>query len=494
LLAALAACGAEHEEPGPAPASVPAGWPVSVELAGETRHRYERVVLVTIDTLRADHVSCYGYPRETTPFLDRLAERGARFTRAIAAFSCTAPSHATMLTGLVPAVHGVLENGGELDSAATDLADVFARAGFETAAFLNAGFLRGIAGSFARVEVGALGRRKRVASGAEVVDAAIAWLERERKGARFFLWLHLYDPHEWFRRVREHGDDPEPIWSGATPDGFLARVAEIHGLPPSEPGEPLALSWDVADGGEHGPFGPERFPSFIDAYDELTLFADRQVARLYERLEALGLPGRTLWVVTSDHGEGLASHGVSGHGARVYQEQLHVPLIVHASDGSVPARVVGELAAHVDLFPTLAETLGLAVSAHPELYDGRSLWPLLRGDPTAWPERFVLSQRQVEGLRPPDPVELYALQDARRKLILHVPARGASGPRARELYDLEADPRELADLGAAHADAAELEALLEERLRCYRALAPARREAEVPEEWLQELRDLGYAR
>jgi arylsulfatase A-like enzyme len=450
-------------------------------------------VLVTIDTLRADHVSCYGYPRATTPFLDSLAARGARFTRAVAAYNCTAPSHATMLTGLVPAVHGVLQNGSTLDPAALDLAELFQAAGYASAAFLNVGFLRAIAGSFGHVDARDVARGH-VPSGAEVVDAALAWLEEARARARFFLWVHLYDPHEWQRAVRTHGDDPAPLWNGATPDGFWERLAELHGLSAPEPGKPYAVAWSDSKQAREGTgfWKPERYPSCVDAYDELVLFADRQLERLHARLEGLGLPGRTLWIVTADHGEGLASHGVPGHGPRVYQEQLRVPLVLHASDGSIPARVVDELVAHVDLFPTVAETLGLAVHGRAGLYEGRSLWPLLGAGSAAWPGRPVFSQRcPVEGREAAEEDELFALQDARQKLILR---RGAGGAEVGEFYDLASDPRELVDLGLAARAAAGLRAALEERLRTYRAFAPERTQTEVSEEWLQELRELGYAR
>src|SRR5262245_29954999 len=181
-------------------------WPVAVERSSDAQPAYDRVVLVTIDTLRADHVSCYGYPRATTPFLDALAARGVRFTRTYAAISHTAPSHATMLTGLVPAVHGVVNNGGRLDPEAADLAKAFAGAGFESAAFLNVRFMSGIAASFGHVVVCALGPEPthKLQTGADVVDAAISWLEHERRTERFLLWVHLYDPHKWKDVVLEH--------------------------------------------------------------------------------------------------------------------------------------------------------------------------------------------------------------------------------------------------------------------------------------------------
>ena len=490
----FAACGQGSDAP-----QEPAGsWPVAVGDVAGAEPQYERVVLVTIDTLRTDHVSCYGYPRETTPFLDSMAARGARFTRAYSAISHTAPSHATMLTGLVPAVHGLVENGGKLDPRATDLAAVFGQAGFETAAFLNVKFLGGIAASFGHVAVRALseqpGEQRRILNGGDVVDAAIDWLGRERKGGRFLLWVHLYDPHKWKDVVLERASDGAPIWSGATPPDFFERIAELHGLAPRMSGEEHVIDWNVEKkSGEHleDVRSPEGFLRCIDAYDELVRFADAQVARLYQTIEALALPGRTLWVVTADHGEGLASHGVPGHGPRIYQEQIRVPLVLHASDGSVRSCVVDELVAHVDLFPTLAETLGLEVEGAPRLYEGRSLWPLVSGEGAAGAVRRVFSQRcpPLENANAGDQPRLFSLQDERSKLILQ-----QSGDGVVEFYDLAADPLELVDLGVASREAAKLRAELELRLSAYSAITHAEAGEDVPEEWMRELRELGYAR
>ncbi len=468
-------------------------WPVTVErVQGGERHEYDRVVLVTLDTLRADHVSCYGYPRATTPFLDSLAARGVRFTRAMAAASQTAASHATMLTGLVPAVHGVLENGEELTPAAMDLAKLYAASGFETAAFVNVKFLEGIAASFGTIAVRAVSKDRHLQTGADVVDAALAWLGMPRTNARFFLWVHLYDPHKWKDRVLELGAHTEPIWSGASPPGFLAHVAELHGLPAPRDGAPYTVAWRVKRSDERLDFeSAEGFLRCIDAYDELTLFADRQIARLYQAIEALAPAGRTLWVVTADHGEGLASHGVAGHGGRIYQEQLSVPLVLHASDGSISPRVVDELVSHVDLLPTLAENLGARVVGRAPLYEGRSLWPLLSGANVEWTARVAFAQRRpaLDGNDPDggasERAEAYALQTARVKYILHEPG-------ADEFFDLVADPKELVNLGPEAAAAAELRAELERRMELFRALP--RTEASVPEEWQEELRKLGYAR
>lgn len=464
-------------------------WPVAVAALDGARPGYERVVLVTIDTLRADHVSSHGYPRRTTPFLDSLAERGVLFTNAQAAISHTAPSHATMLTGLVPSAHGVRSNGGTLAAGALDLAKVFATAGFETAAFLNVRFLSGIARSFGQVTVRALGEengRTAILGGEDVVSAALGWLEDPRRSGRFFIWVHLYDPHRWKQRVREHRPEQEPLWPGETPEGFLARVARLHGVPEPEPGR-FRFAWNSGTQPDEGSDPALEFLRCIDAYDGLVLSDDRQIERLYRGVESLA-SGRTLWIVTSDHGEGLASHGTAGHGEHIYQEQLRALLLVHASDDSLSARRRTERVGHVDLFPTLVETLGLRVEGREGVYDGRSLWPLLRDAPTPWPPRVLFAERRPsEGDNDLVEGSVYALLDGVHKFILHEPGED-------EFFDLSVDSRELENRAGKGAPEEErLRFLLQQRLRALEDATPAPSE-EVPEAWLEELRELGYAR
>jgi arylsulfatase A-like enzyme len=469
------------------------GWPVALEETEGTPWAFERVVLVTLDTLRADHVSCYGYRRPTTPFLDSLAARGALFENALASVSHTAPSHATMLTGLVPAAHGVLNNGDELAPQALDLARLFRGKAYETAASLNVQFLSGITGGFDAVRVSAIGEqegRRVVLNGKHVVDAALDWAKHERKSERFFLWVHLYDPHRWKDLVL--GTPPDvPLWKGETPDDFLPYVARMHGVPEPEPGK-FAFLWNAETkaGETIDTSSPEAFLRCIDAYDAKIAFADLQVERLHRELEALGLPGRTLWIVTSDHGEGLASHGVAGHGSRIYQEQLRVPLVIHASDGSIAPRRFEKLVGHVDLFATLADGLAEDATGTAGVYDGRSLWPLMSKPQSPWPERALFAQRRPpEGPDDPEQAHVFALQDRAHKYILHEPGDD-------EFFDLGRDPRELESLaGRGGAPEAELRRALEDRLGALRAFAESRASAgasDVPEEWVEELKELGY--
>jgi len=475
LTALLAAACGGGDEPA-APRRLSSGdWPLSVQLPGAVAPRYERVILVTIDTLRADHVSCYGYPRVTTPFLDSLAARGARFRRASATISHTAPSHSSMLTGVPPLVHGVLQNGYRMDADAIDLARVFAGAGFETAACVNTEFLAGVAASFQTV-------RATTEIGEEVLRQARGWLESDRTSARFFLWVHFFDPHRWKDFATEVQE--EHLFRGKTPPGFREYVLNLHGL--DRMGIPglLAQRWETVLGKSVQLESVAQYLRFVEAYDALIQYADRQLQALHEAVEGLGLPGATLWVVTADHGEGLASHGTDGHGAHLYEEQLSVPLVFFASDGSLEPRTVDALATHLDLFPTLLETLGARAEAPEGVLEGRSLWPLLRGE-RGWTDRAVFAQRKPTG------EALYSLRGERFKLLDL--ERGAD-----EFYDLARDPRELDDLAAPDPEAAAArEAMmreLEQRVRRFSEFARSTEDQEIPEAWLEELRDLGYVR
>jgi arylsulfatase A-like enzyme len=445
----------------------PDGWPVSFSVPKDARARFRRVVLVTIDTLRRDHVS--------TPFLDSLAARGVLFENAVASVSHTAPSHATMLTGLHPMQHGVRQNGHELDAGAVDLARIFRRAKYDTAAFLNVHFLEGIAGSFQRVHV-------KTMWGQPVVEAATAWLQEKRAPKRFFLWIHLYDPHRWRKEEVVLGNRIRGVRRGKrwTDEAFLEHLRALHRFEEEEDGDVVLGPANEDGGGRIVVIPREEYVERMDVYDALVAYSDRQLKTLYETIEALDLPGETLWVVTSDHGEGLGSHRFSGHGGRIYQEQLRVPLVLHATDDSLGPRVVTELVQHVDLLPTLAAAAGARVRGLDPATGGASLWPLIDGK-EGWQDRPAFSQR-----RPGDDerglADLHALQTPRFKYI-----RNAGGED--EFYDLAADPLELEDLEGVP-ERESLRTLLEGRIELY---GEGRRGSDdIPEEWLEELRALGY--
>jgi arylsulfatase A-like enzyme/predicted Zn-dependent protease len=368
-------------------------------LPGGLAPRDLNLLLVTLDTTRADRIGAWARPlgraAPETPHLDALAARGARFERAVAVTPLTLPAHCTMMTGLLPAAHGVRDNGGyRLDAARRTLAELFADAGARTGGFVSAFVLDhkwGIAqgfdtyfDDFDRAEAKSLSMGEIQRRGDETVARAAAWLD-EVGGARFFAWVHLYDPHT-----------------------------------PYEPPEPYR--------GRH-PRAP---------YNAEIAWTDHLVGELVDHLERRGLSDRTLVAVVGDHGESLGEHDETGHGYFLYQPSTHVPLLVAGPYPALAGRTVAEVVGQADLAPTLAELAGLAPAgpAGLEPGQGRSLVPLLAGrpdppgPPRGYSETFVA--RLHYGW-----AELRGLRDGRWQFF--------EAPRP-ELYDLEADPGETVNL------------------------------------------------
>jgi arylsulfatase A-like enzyme/cytochrome c-type biogenesis protein CcmH/NrfG len=390
------------------------------------------VLLVTIDTLRADRVGCYGHASASTPVLDALAARGVRFETAVVHVPLTGPSHASILTGLGPLGHGFRENAGfVLPAQVKSGAEDFRQAGYRTAAFVSAfpldrrfGFDRGFDVYDDHLPKGTDSRRtpyvERFADA--TTDAVLRWLEAPAEGAPrpFFLWVHYYDPHA-----------------------------------PYEPPGDLAVRFRTAP------------------YDGEVAFADRQLGRLLHALDERGLIGQTLVLAMSDHGEGLGDHGEGTHGLFVYDSTLKVPFIV-AGPGVGAGRVAPTVARGIDVLPTLLDYAGLPL--RPDL-EGRSLRPAIEGramDDAPTYVESLYSQREF-GWAP-----LFAWRTARHKMI--------EAPRP-ELYDLQEDPGEMNDL--APRETARL-ADMRQTLEVARSQSPPSASAEVDPESAEMLRALGY--
>lgn len=325
------------------------------------------VLLVTIDTLRADWVHAYGFARETTPRIDGLAARGVLFENAIAAATLTAPAHASIMTSRYARQHSVGTLNGEtrLDGIET-LAERFRAAGYETAAFVGNVVLRRRSGLDRGFDVyddelveGEKNRRayfERTA--AETAARALDWLAG-RGGKPVFVWLHLQDPHGPY----------------TPPDGYRGVLGEI----------PLRMtrSLDVLDDntGRAGipayqVLGEERSPSFYAArYGEELLYADHSVGEVADAVERHAGARGSIILVTADHGESMGEQGwFFQHGHATTPDLARVPLVIVAP-GAVPRRV-SSLVSHVDVAPTLLELAGLAPI---EGASGRSLADVVRG-------------------------------------------------------------------------------------------------------------------
>ena len=291
---------------------------MSVLLGGTLAKPAGSVLLISIDTLRADHLGCYGYNRDSTPTIDALAKQSAKFERAFAPVPLTLPSHAALLTGTYPFYNGVRDQPGfRLPDDIPTLAEYFSRAGYATAAVLGSpvlsrrfGLSRGFGeyddrfgASTVKTEAG-LPTVKRPAE--SVARLALAWLDCRTPGKSYFLWLHFYDPH---------------LPYGA-PEPFRSRFS-------SQP------------------------------YDGEIAYADSALATLFAGLRRRGLYDSTVIALTADHGEGLGDHGESTHGYFLYDSTLRVPLLVKPA----PARAteVRTSVGLVDLAPTLLRLAGISV-------------------------------------------------------------------------------------------------------------------------------------
>jgi arylsulfatase A-like enzyme/Tfp pilus assembly protein PilF len=387
------------------------------------------IVLITIDTLRADHLECYGYRGVKTPAINQLAADGVRFTEDISQAPLTLPSHCSILTGMWPASTGVRDQTGfTLPPDRPRLAGMLQSAGFQTAAFVGSSILNSETGlgqgfdSYTNVSPAA-GRSPNVEGlerrGDQVMNDALSWIGAPGRG-RFFAWIHLFDPHT-----------------------------------PYAPPEPYASEYRQSP------------------YDGEIAFVDAAIGRLTSQLRGKGVYEQTMIVLTSDHGEGLGEHGEDAHGFFLYDATLRVPLIVKLAESREKGRVVGEQVRGIDIAPTILEAAGVAA---PASMQGRSLLALAAGRAgTAPPPAFSETYYPYYhfGWSP-----LTAIRAGRFKYI--------RAPRP-ELYDLAADRDEIKNLVAT--DAVRTAGLQAQLAKDYPAAAP--RENPDPAA-LAKLKSLGY--
>ncbi len=345
------------------------------------------VVLITLDTLRADHLGAYGATSVQTPRLDALAAQGVVFDQVMTTAPLTLPAHSSIMTGRFPPRHGVRDNGGFfLGPEQVTLAERLAEQGYRTGAAVGAFVLDSKWGldqgfdtyldDFDLTNVKAMSLASVKRPGNEVIDMALDWMQG-LGDQPFFAWMHLYDPHAPY-------ESPEP---------FRSRY----------PGHP---------------------------YRGAVAFTDAQVGRVFDFLDHTGLADDTIVIVTADHGEGLGEHGEETHGFFIYETSMRVPLIVRAP-GVAPRRV-SQPVRTVDIMPTVLDLVGAAPA---DRIEGVSLRPLLAGDVREMP-----LDGYGEAMYPLHHYgwsELTAIRSDRYKLI--------DAPRP-ELYDLERDPHETTNL------------------------------------------------
>jgi arylsulfatase A-like enzyme len=451
--------------------------------------RRPNVILITIDTLRADRLSCYGYTKHRTPNFDRLAQEGVLFENAFCDVTWTIPSMASVMTGRYATVHGLRSSFQRLSPEATTLAELLSARGIHTAALIASfpldsmfGLDQGFALYDDDVAHGAFsgevlpvqkepGNRKelrqffmyRAVHAAyrpdnEQSDRAIRWLREERQEP-FFLWLHYWGPHE----------KPQPT---------------------GDPAEQL---------------GRQR-----EQYDPDVVEADAQVGRVLATLDELGLRARTAVILHADHGQSLTEHDYFGHGRDVYDPCQHVPLLMRLPDRLPSGLRIRRLVRNIDLFPTMLDLMGVKLTVP---VDGGSLLPLIAGKNNGEPEEVYVETylsanslfADLIGPNNDTPLGFRRLgvRTAKWKFIVNdpIPLLDEDDPApvtpemraqyySEELYDLRADPGETTNVIGTHAD---LAASFWKKMGDYQTRrGPGSENIKLDDASRERLRSLGY--
>jgi arylsulfatase A-like enzyme len=440
------------------------------------------VVVISVDTLRPDHLGCYGYDRPVSPNIDALARSGAVFDAAISPAPWTLPAHMSLLTSLYPSFHK-LDKGGKrgssrLDESETTLAEILRSAGYATTAFVAHPFLDHAWGFDRGFDL----YRRYVATAGPQADRASFWLEWHRfhverglASPDFFLFLHVIDPHETY---------------SAPPPYQLKFVSDYRGdLKPADHLVTMFLREDFDS--------PADFQYALDLYDGEINYVDASLGRFLRTLDNLGWSDSSLVILTSDHGEEFKDHASMGHKATLYDEQLRVPFILAYPRVIEPGQRVSGQASLVDILPTVLDFVGLE---SPRMAQGISLARFLKKEgsskevpsPTG---RAVYAELGPLGHSWERPFRIRAVRTDEYKLILRFD-RG--GRVTKELYDLATDPKETRNLYASKTADEEL-VRLEKRLGAFiregSRYNPESRQKNtilLKDEVLERLRALGY--
>ncbi len=385
------------------------------------------VVVISIDTLRPDHLGAYGYERDTSPHIDRLAAEGALFSNAASSSSWTLPAHAALFTGLSDSVHGCHDSDKRLAAEHTTLAETFSAHGYQTAGFFSGPFLHptfGLDQGFDRyvdcssyAEASAANARRtgeldqpeiaeashRDVTSPRVLDAVSDFLA-EPIDAPLFLFVHLWDVHFDFIPPPPFDTRFDPDYAGNINGENFFHNPEVHaGMSRRDLDHVIAL------------------------YDGEIAWTDSHIGQLLDRLETHGRLENTVVVVTSDHGEEFFEHGQKGHRFTLYDEVIRIPLVIWAPGRIDAGQRIDAPASLVDVFATVAGLAGIDAGVETS---GRSLIPLL--DASAEPDPTALSVSELDTLGR----KLTTFRKPAHKLLVDHVSKGTW------TFDLERDPRE----------------------------------------------------
>ena len=473
-----------EKPPGPVPLILPLLAAAAAALAGLTactapQAPRPNILILLMDTLRADRLGCYGYGKPTSPAVDRLAQRGTLFTRCYAPSDYTHASTASLFTGRYPLAHGYMNSDYVLEDANLTMAEIFRDAGYTTAAFIA----NGLAGRKYRMDQGFHEHfEKNRASAFELSEAATEFIDRHsQEGDRPFLaYLHFLDVHD------PHRIPAAEFSRMADPSAFAFDMQDTLLL------ETMVMRawWSTVqkwrDEGEDPGQVARYFEDYSDLYDSSIAYWDEAVGAILEALRRNGLDRNTVVLVTSDHGEQLLEHGFFGHANSGYDVGLHVPLVLFdpAEDGI--GRRIFRPVSLIDVLPSLLARAGVPV---PKQVQGRSWWPFSRaGSSPATDARPVYSEGTFFANRPVGTL-IQTIREGKWKLILD------RLRDSKELYDLSRDPGETRNLLEIETEVAarlygEMQRHYNRHLNSFNARQ--RSQADRTAEKLRELRSLGY--
>jgi arylsulfatase A-like enzyme len=433
------------------------------------------ILFVSIDSLRADHVSCYGYAKPTTPHLDRLAAEGVRFHRALANAPWTLPSHITMLTGQEVGVHNVLTEKTALADSAVTIAEVLRDHGYRTIGVASAPYLKSTFGfgqgfqtydeELAQVD---FKESHEAVTAKKAVNKALDAIKKHRRHP-WFVFLHLWDVH----------------YDYTPPAPFDRRFVD-----PNYRGDFPMKNWEKNRQFKVG-MDPADFAYVLAQYDGEVAWVDEQLGRLFTALREWGLDQNTIVVVTSDHGDELLDHGQKGHGHSLFDELVWVPLIVKGP-GAPAGRVVDCPVGLIDLYPAFLEWAGVEKSQYSG--PGRSLVGQFVPDATCDATRELFAETRMSNLD-----KLYHYKRGHEMMIevdRYKYHNRVDSPLRELLYNVRQDPLERADLLAAEPDKYEE---LKERMDRHQRRNGLLRQRwkltkthEIDEKTTQQLKELGY--
>ncbi len=422
------------------------------------------LVIFTIDTLRADHLSCYGYPKETSPTIDRLAQEGVLFEQAYAQRGLTWPSLTSIMSALYPKTHGVRRNQVPLNPEVATLAEILQNQGYRTGAFL-ANYFFGSNRGFDVKKGGEIGDLDK-----QVTRSALDWLgDIDVEEDRFFLWLHQKSPHMPYEPPERFAMMFDSTYSG-TMNGKWVKVDSIY-----------LNQEDLSQ---------RDFEYLTALYDAEIRYSDHHMQKVLTKLEKMGVMENTLIVFASDHGEELYEHNkYFYHSCSIYDGVLRVPLVFKFPGILPEGKVVNSQIETVDIVPTVLDLLKIPL--RPE-FEGRSLLPFLFGDGTdQWRQAFSERTSSIFATRTPKWKYIYNPDNYHPDCVSRRYSEGYPYfIDTEELYDVENDPAETRNLAGENPEI--VRDLRAQLLQWVQTNKRVHKEVQLTEEATERLRALGY--